>query len=170
MSRLFHVFAAVIVAVLGLAAAAAAAPLPAPGGTPILTVTGKISVKNTGEAAVFDLAMLKALPGRVTETETPWTKGKVRFAGPLGAAFLDAVGATGTTLHVVALNDYAVDVPVEDFRKWPVILAVEQDGRPMAVRDKGPIFVIYPFDLDPSLYDERIFARSAWQVKAIEVR
>jgi len=169
MSRLFDLVVALPI-VLGLATPAAAASLPAPRGTPILTVTGKIAEKNVGEAAVFDLAMLQALPGRVTETETPWTKGKVRFAGPLGAAFLDAVGASGTTLHVVALNDYAVDVPVEDFRKWPVILAISKDGQPMPVRDKGPIFVIYPFDLDPSLYDERIFSRSAWQVKAIEVR
>ncbi|NLH79787.1 MAG: hypothetical protein GX458_02935, partial [Phyllobacteriaceae bacterium] len=132
--------------------------------------TGKIAETNVDGAAVFDRAMLQALPGRVTETSTPWTKGVIRFAGPLGSAFLDAVGASGTTLHVVALNDYAVDVPIEDFRKWPVILAISKDGAPMSVRDKGPIFVIYPFDLDPSLYDERIFSRSAWQVKAIEVR
>ena len=147
-----------------------AGTLAAPQGTPILTVTGAISEKNAGEAATFDMAMLKALPGRVTETETPWTKGRVRFEGPLGSALLQAIGATGTTLRIVALNDYAVDVPAEDFRKWPVILAVSRDGKPMSVREKGPIFVIYPFDLDPSLYNEKIFARSAWQVKSIEVR
>jgi hypothetical protein len=149
---------------------AEAASLAPPTGTPILTVSGKIAETNGGEVARFDLAMLKALPGRVTETETPWTKGKTRFEGPLGTALLEAVGATGTTLRIVALNDYAVEVPVEDFRKWPVILAVTRDGQPMPVRDKGPIFVIYPFDLDPSLYNEKIFSRSAWQVKSIEVK
>jgi len=83
---------------------------------------------------------------------------------------VQAVAATGTTLHVVALNDYAVDVPVEDLRKWPVILAIRKDGREIAVRDKGPIFIIYPFEQDASLYNEKVFARSAWQVKSIEVR
>ena len=40
----------------------------------------------------------------------------------------------------------------------------------MAVREKGPLFVIYPFDADPSLFNEKYFNRSVWQVKAIEVR
>lgn len=149
---------------------AAAGSLAAPKGPVVLTVTGKIGVTNADGAARFDMAMLAALPGRTTETETPWTKGVTRFEGPLGSALLEAVAATGTTLHVVALNDYAVDVPVEDLRKWPVILAIRKDGREIAVRDKGPIFVIYPFDQDASLYNEKIFARSAWQVKSIEVR
>lgn len=170
MIALLRKAAVVAFVALGTCLPAVAGGLSTPQGPPILTVGGSISQTNAGATAVFDLAMLEALPGRVTETETPWTKGRTRFEGPLGSALLDAVGARGTTLHVVALNDYAVDLPVEDFRKWPVILAVRKDGRPMAVRDKGPIFVVYPFDVDPSLYNERIFSRSAWQVKSIEVR
>ncbi|MCE1236788.1 MAG: hypothetical protein LWW93_10570 [Hyphomicrobiales bacterium] len=167
-----HFFRSVVAAALctALLAPAQAGTLAPPKGAVVLTVTGKIATTNVGATAQFDLGQLSALPGRVTETETPWTKGKTRFEGPLGSALLDAVGASGESLHVVALNDYAVDVPVEDFRKWPVILAVKKDGKPMSVRDKGPIFVIYPFDVDPSLYNERTFSRSAWQVKSIEVR
>lgn len=151
------------------ASLARAGSLPAPTGAVVLTVTGKITNTSKADAAEFDMAQLEALPGRVTDTETPWTKGKTKFEGPLGSALLDKIGATGTSLHIVALNDYAVDVPLEDFRKWPVILATKKDGKPMPVRDKGPIFVIYPFDLDRSLYNELIFTRSAWQVKSIEV-
>lgn len=159
--------AAVCIALGGPAWAGTLAP---PKGAVVLTVTGKIATTNVGAAAQFDIAQLQALPGRITETETPWTKGRTRFEGPLGSALLDAVGASGTSLHVVALNDYAVDVPVADFRQWPVILAVKKNGKPMSVRDKGPIFVVYPFDVDPSLYNEKVFSRSAWQVKSIEVR
>jgi hypothetical protein len=152
------------------APAAHAAGLATPSGEVVLTVTGKISRSNAGDTATYDMAMLEALPGRVTETETPWTKGKVRFEGPLGAALLDQVGAAGSRLKITALNDYVVEVPVEDFRTWPVILATRKDGKPMPVRDKGPIFVIYPFDIDRTLYNEKIFSRSAWQVKSIEVQ
>ena len=155
--------------VLG-AGGALAGSLPAPVGAVVLTVTGKIANASRDGAAEFDMASLEALPGRVTDTETPWTKAKTKFQGPLGSELLKAVGASGTTLHIVALNDYAVDVPAEDFAKWPVILATRKDGQPMSVRDKGPIFVIYPFDVDKSLYNEKIFSRCAWQVKAIEVR
>ena len=161
---------AVLGASLLVSIAAEAAGLAAPSGEVILTVSGRIASTNAGATATYDLAMLDALPKRATTTETPWTKGVVTFEGPLGAALLDQVGAEGTTLKIVALNDYAVEVPVEDFRKWPVILATHKDGKTMPVRDKGPIFVIYPFDLDRSLYNEKIFSRSAWQVKSIEVR
>jgi len=153
-----------------VASGATAAPLAAPKGAVVLTVTGKIANTSREGAAEFDMAPLEALPGRATATETPWTKGKTTFEGPLGSALLKTVGASGTVLHIVALNDYAVDVPAEDFLKWPVILATKKDGKAMPVRDKGPIFVIYPFDLDHSLYNEKIFSRSAWQVKSIEVR
>ena len=59
---------------------------------------------------------------------------------------------------------------MEDFANYPVILATRLDGAEMSVRDKGPIFVIYPFDDAPELNNETYFGRSAWQVKSIEVR
>ena len=114
--------------------------------------------------------MLDALPSRVSKVETPWTEGVNSFEGPLGKALLEAVGSKGTTLHVVALDDYAVDIPAEDFVKYPVILATKKNGVPMPVRDKGPIFVIYPFDTDKALFSEAYFNRSVWQVKSIDIR
>ncbi|MBH0239849.1 hypothetical protein [Methylobrevis albus] len=154
---------------LTLVAPQAALALDAPKGPVVLTITGAISETNAPDAAEFDLEMLEALAGRVTETETPWIDGKRRFEGPLGRAVLDAVGASGETLNVVALNDYAAEIPVEDFRTLDVILATRLDGKPMSVREKGPLFVIYPFDADSSLYNEKYFNRSVWQVARIEV-
>jgi hypothetical protein len=158
------------IALLAITAPVTAGNLEKPDGKVILTVTGNIEAKNDGDSAVFDLDMLEALPKRTSELETPWTKGKVSFEGPLGSAFLDAIGAKGDTLLITALNDDTAEVPIEDFRKWPVILATRMNGERMPVREKGPIFVIYPFDQDPSLYNELYFNRSVWQVKSIEVR
>jgi len=39
----------------------------------------------------------------------------------------------------------------------------------MSLRDKGPIFVIYPFDKHPELLNEVVFSRSVWQVTEIKV-
>lgn len=141
-----------------------------PKGPVVLTLTGKIGEANADGRAEFDLAMLDALPQRRSNVQTPWFEGRSAFEGPLGRALLAAVGAKGTKLRVTAINDYAAEIPIEDFEKHAVILASRRDGRLMTVRDKGPLFVIYPFDEDPALYTERYFSRSVWQVKAIEVQ
>ena len=50
-----------------------------------------------------------------------------------------------------------------------MILATKRDGAMMSVREHGPIFVIYPFDQEPDLYNEKYFSRSVWQVSTIIV-
>ncbi|WP_248623755.1 hypothetical protein [Cobetia crustatorum] len=74
-------------------------------------------------------------------------------------------------MRVVALNDYAASVPVQDFFDYPVILAMQIDGKRLRVRvrDNGPIFIIYPFSEQPDLLNEEIMTRSVWQVKRIEI-
>jgi hypothetical protein len=70
----------------------------------------------------------------------------------------------------VALNDYWVELPFDDAQRVDVILARLIDDRPMAVRDKGPLFMIYPFDERPDLRNPVYYNRSAWQLRTIEVR
>ena len=144
-------------------------PLEAPAGRVVLEISGAIAQTNAEGGARFDMAMLDTLPQRETVTETPWHTGPQTFSGPLVADLLDLVGAEGRSLRIVAMNDYAVEVPLSDFRDFPVILASRQNGAPMPVRDKGPLFVIYPFAEMPQLFNEVYFARSVWQVKAVEV-
>ncbi len=155
--------------VLFAARSVRAASLAAPAGKVLLTVRGKIANTNADGSARFDLAMLDALPQGRFEGETPWTKGKTVFTGPLGSAILDAVGASGTTMRVAALNDYSADVPVSDFRKHAVILATRHDGALMPVREQGPLWVIYPMDKEPDLRIESTYTRSVWQVTAIDI-
>lgn len=146
-----------------------AGPLPLPQGAVVLTLKGRIARTNAPGAARLDRAMLAALPQGSFTGETPWTKGTVSFSGPLGSAVLDHVGAEGQTLKVVALNDYSSEVPVEDFRRHQIILATHRDGKELTVRDKGPLWIIYPMDRDPSLRNAVVYHRSVWQVRDIEV-
>jgi hypothetical protein len=157
-----------LAAFIGAFCATSALALDAPKGPVILTVKGAIKNTNAGDTAEFDLAMLEALAGRKATMETPWTDGQVTFEGPLLSALLEAVGSTGSVLSVRALNDYAAEVPAED-AKLATILATRIDGKLMSVRDKGPLMVVYPFDQNPDLYNEKYFSRSVWQIKEIEV-
>jgi hypothetical protein len=73
---------------------------------------------------------------------------------------LKKVGASGTEITAVALNDYKVKIPIADFDKVNVILAYRRDGKAMPVRDKGPLWIMYPFDENPSLKTDLYFARA----------
>ena len=160
------------IAALGLLASlttVSAAQLEAPAGDVILTVSGNVDNSNGDGVMRFDLDMLKRLSGRTASMETPWTPGQTEFSGPLLAEVLKAAGASGSHMIVKALNDYAAEVPMEDAREFPTILAVEMNGEPMSVRDKGPVFMIYPFDTNPELCNEKYFSRSVWQIREIEV-
>ncbi len=154
---------------LCLAATAQASDLAQPEGAVILTISGAISNSNSDMGAQFDLAMLDALEQRETVTETPWHDGAQRFSGPILNALLTLVGAQGQTLRIVALNDYSAEMPISDTMEIPVILASRRDDVLMPVRDKGPLFVMYPFSEMAELNNEVYFSRSVWQVKAIEV-
>ncbi len=148
---------------------ALAVSLPAPEGEVILRIHGAISQTNKPGIAAFDMAMLDALEQRQTITETPWYEGPQEFTGPTLAALLAHVGAKGQALRIVAINDYAATIPVSDTQASPVILASRHEGRELSLREKGPLFVIYPFSEMPHLKNEVIFSRSVWQVMSIEV-
>jgi hypothetical protein len=140
-----------------------------PTGEVVLTVRGSVRKPNDGTLAQFDMSMLEALPQSSFSTRTPWYAQPRRFTGPLLRDVLDAAGAEGSVLRLTALNDYRVDMPFDDVRRHDVMLARLLDDRPMAVRDKGPLFVIYPFDAQPELRRATYYSRAAWQLRIIEV-
>lgn len=145
-------------------------PLPEPTGEVVLTVSGEIAHTNRGAEAVFDRAMLEALGLRELRTSTPWTEGVPVFRGVLARDLLQAVGADGTSVIASALNDYTVEIPTEDFERYPVMLALEMNGTPLTVRDKGPIWVVYPRDDFAAIRESILNARWVWQLNSLEVR
>jgi hypothetical protein len=144
--------------------------LEAPGGPVILTVTGRLKLPNAGTQAQFDMDMLERLPQHSFVTRTPWYAMPRKFTGPLLRDVLAACGATGSNVRATALNDYRVDLPYEDAQRFDVLVARLLDDKPMAVRDKGPLFIIYPFDSSAELRTTVYYSRSAWQLKSLEVQ
>ena len=136
----------------------------------LLEVTGKISITNDDPGkAVFDRALLDRFPRVTIQTHTPWTDGLVTFEGFLVRDLIKAVGASGETLKATAINDYAIDIPLEDFRKYDAIIADTKNGARMTVRDKGPLWIIYPWDSVPELKNEIYHSRSIWQLNRIVI-
>ncbi len=135
----------------------------------LLTVSGEIGNTNTENAATFDLAMLKALPSRSFETTTVWTEGPQTFEGVALHDLLAAIDASGATLIASAINDYSVEIPAEDAVADGPIVAYHLNGETMSVRNKGPLWIVYPYDQKNEYQTETIYARSIWQLDRIKV-
>jgi len=161
---LFHSFIVTLFATLS----ATADTLPAPQGEILLTVSGNVTVKNTPNAAAFDFELLSQFEPTRIETTTIWTEGVQVFEGVSLATLVDALGVQGETLRATAINDYAVEIPLSDAVQGGPILAYLLDGKEMSVRDKGPLWIIYPYDKEAKFRTEVIYSRSIWQLNRLE--
>ncbi len=141
-----------------------------PSGPVVLTVSGQIDHTNAPGEARFDRAMLEALGVETVVTHTAWTTGPQTFEGVPVKAVLEAVGAEGTTAHCVALNDYTVDVPLSEFSEYPALMALKMNGSYIRVRDKGPVWIVFPVDDFPELDRPEIWRHWIWQLKRMEIR
>lgn len=158
-----------LIGLIGSPMMSMAADLSKPEGTVILTVSGNIGNTNTNGEAQFDREMLEQLPQTKITTHTPWTEGQHVYEGVLLNALLEQVGASGHKLVAKALNDYHTEIDLESLRDYPILLAIKTDGTFMRVRDKGPIWIIYPLsdyaELDTISYHEDMI----WQLGSLEV-
>ena len=168
MSFLSRSFPAILTCCLS-ALPLAAQSLPAPEGEPLLTVTGNIALTNQGDAAVFDQAMLEAMDPVTITTSTIWTEGEQTFTGVPLAQLVDLLGAEGEVMMASAINDYTVEIPREDWIENGPIVAFLNNGEPMSIRDKGPLWIIYPYDDNPDYQTEVIYSRSIWQLDQIQI-
>lgn len=158
-------------AALALAPAARAeASLAAPSGPVLLEVAGSIRLSNGGGTARFDRAMLSALPQSGFDTASPWTEKPARFDGVAGSSLVEALGAFGREVVAVALNDYRVTIPFADFGPGGLLIASQIDGKPLPVRARGPLWIVYPFDARPAFRTELFYSRSIWQLRRLEFR
>ena len=144
-------------------------PLPQPEGRVILTVSGNITRTNAGDRAEFDLDMLHALGTEAVSVTTSWTD-EQDFSGVLMRDLLAAVGAKGKTVEAVALSDYTYSINIEDFADYPVIIATKLHGKILKVRDKGPLWIIYPLDRFAEHQRPSVERRMVWQLRQLIVR
>lgn len=140
-----------------------------PAGPVLLRISGHISQRNAGDTAVFDAAMLNALPPGQIITRTPWHPTPAQFAGPALKTLLQAVGASGKVLHLTALDKYEVNIPMEDLNSFGPLLALRMDGKELTIRSRGPVLLMYPFDTYSQIDTDVYYGRSVWQLIHIVV-
>lgn len=131
----------------------------------LLKITGQVA----GGEANLDREALYALPHEELVTSTVVTDGQHVFSGFLMRDLLEQVDAQGGHVTAVALNDYAVDIPVSDFYRFDVIVAYSMDGEVLSRSDKGPLWIVYPRDDHENLQDIRYDYRWVWQLYQLDV-
>lgn len=109
---------------------------------------------------------IEALPQHEITTTTEFTDGAATFRGPLARDVLNP--PKGATVAVMrAINDYAIEIPIEDFTRFDVVLATHMNGKALSRRDKGPIWVMYPLSDHPELADPVYINRLIWQLATV---
>ncbi|KQA23575.1 oxidoreductase [Vibrio metoecus] len=102
-------------------------------------------------------------------TETPWTQGNTEFKGISAQAILAWMGVKQADLKVIALNKYWAVIPYSDIEKYNPVFAIQKNGKPMAIRDRGPVWSIYPLSSSGELNNEVLHSRMVWQISNIEI-
>jgi len=138
-------------------------------GQVVLTVSGSISNTNADDKADFDMTMLEAMPSHIIETTTPWNDGVTEFKGVLARDLMSRVGAQGEHVLAIALNDYQFKIPLSDFDQYDVVVAYRVNGERMRIRDKGPLWIVYPMDSHESLQNETTHSKMVWQLRRLVV-
>jgi hypothetical protein len=164
-----HRLARVLLALLLLTGPLAAEGLPAALTAPLLTVTGQIAHRNTGDAAVFDLAMLESMPAQSFTTRTTWTDGAQHFTGVALRDLMTAFGASGSRLRATAINGYSVEIPAAGWREPVPIIAYRRNGLAMSLREHGPLWIVYPYDAAAEYRSAQAYSHSIWQLDRIAV-
>lgn len=125
----------------------------------------------SGEAThSFSLDDLRAMGEREIHTTTIWSDGVQAFVGVSLDVLMDQVGVSEGTLEAAAVNDYAVEIPLSDARPDGPIVAYLRNGEEMSLRDKGPLWIVYPYDSGAQFRTEEIYSRSIWQLNRITVK
>ncbi|MBU9699176.1 molybdopterin-dependent oxidoreductase [Rhodobacteraceae bacterium HSP-20] len=168
LSAATHRMAAFCVVLLATLAPARA-ELATPAGEVILTVGGAISETNGDGTASFDMAMLQAMPSSEFSTSTTWTDGTKAFKGVPLKTLLDSLGAKGSKVIATALNNYSVEIPMEAIRDGVPIMAYTIDGAEFSRRDKGPLWIVFPYDSSAEYQTELVYGWSIWQLASLTV-
>jgi len=138
----------------------------------VLTVRGRFGLAHAEAGVTFDIPTLERLGLIRFTTTTAWTDGLITFEGVLLSRLLEvlAVPSDVTELAMTALNDYQVVIPVVDVHTWPVMIALKRDGQYMSVRNKGPLWVVYPRHAFPELAQAKHNSKWIWQLKEMVIR
>ncbi len=140
---------------------------PATTGPALLTISGKIGVKNTGETFVVDQAYFDAKSVEVTLAD-PWMGESLTYQGILVRDLLKdlKVSKDAQTLRLVSSDGKGVNISISEAARWNILLARRSNGAELELDAGGPVKVVFPAEARGSYPD----AAWIWWLSTAEVR
>ncbi|NOX40401.1 MAG: hypothetical protein GXP05_07770 [Alphaproteobacteria bacterium] len=139
------------------------------GSTTLAQTALTIRSKALGKELALTLTQLRDMSQETVVTGNEFVDGKRVFRGPLMRDVMQCFSSVlPKTVILTAANDFQSEAPVEEFFKYNVILALSVDGVALSMRDKGPLWMIYPMSDFPELRDPIYNSRLIWQLISID--
>lgn len=120
----------------------------------------------------FTLDELQALPQAEINTITPWTTESHRYRGVDLVLWFNQLFENRriNSITLEALNNFSVTVDWSKIKSFTPVLAWQDNGKVMSRRDKGPLWLMLPFDRVPKLQQAEFLHFMAWQIRVIRVQ
>lgn len=142
--------------------------IPLPTEKPVFTMTGKISAPNKGSTLVFDRRTVERVGVHQVRLYEPWTKENLDFRGVWLQDLITVAGVEpgALRLHIVALDDFAVDLTLADIRAGGIMLATRAgDGSMIPIDKGGPTRIVFMDGVKSGANPDRW----VWSIKSIDV-
>jgi len=143
--------------------------VPPPSGKAVFTITGKITATNQTGGLALDLPTVERLAIHQVRLYEPWTKQDTDFRGVWLQDLLALAGvkSDAAKLHIVALDDYTVDLTMADIRAGGIMLATRAgDGSTLPVDKGGPTRIVFLNGVKAGANADQWI----WSIKAIDVQ
>lgn len=125
-------------------------------------------IDKEGNKHSFSQEQLLSLDQHSFATVLPWIDGTSEFSGIYVSDLVDhAKLEMPEQITFIALNDYKVSIPSQDFIDFKPIISIHKDGKTMSIREKGPYWLVYPLSEIPELNEPSTHSKMIWQIKEI---
>lgn len=135
--------------------------------TSLLSHGYELTIKSNDTAHHLSQEQLKALTQETLTTITPWTDSPQVYSGINLRSLMEHYQIQATKAKAKALNDYQVEVDLQQAIAAGAFIASHQDGKPMKLRNKGPFWIVFPWSDKPNLMDRKYQDWSIWQLNEL---
>lgn len=138
----------------------------------ILSVYGVIESDEGGHQRLdFTLSELQALPQAQITTAHPWSVTPQHYNGVDLTALFKLLFANRQikSLNLEGLNGFSVALEWSKVSDFSPVLAWQENDKLMSRRQKGPLWLMLPYDQAPEMQQANFLHYMVWQLRTIRV-